>query len=134
MTTIFPIKRVCFLCKSTSEHHQLGSTNTFGYPDLDLRPSEMQRSTMRLWVQRCPSCGYCAPDVSKGSEEHRSIVASEEYQKQQSDDSVSGMANVFLCWSLLAQTQPTSQAAWAALHAAWCCDDAQNTIGANRCR
>lgn len=58
MTTYFHKKRICALCGQSSEHLVLGSTNAFGSPDLDLRPPEMQRSTMEQWVEECPHCGY----------------------------------------------------------------------------
>lgn len=41
------------------------STSTWGYPDLDLRPSEMQRSSMFAWLQECPHCGYVARDIEQ---------------------------------------------------------------------
>lgn len=36
----------CAVCGKESEQITLASTNTFGSPDLDLRPPEMKRSTM----------------------------------------------------------------------------------------
>ena len=33
-------------------------------PDLDMRPGEPARSTLRDWVQVCPRCGAAAPDLS----------------------------------------------------------------------
>ena len=58
MTTIGEVERTCALCGKTSEQMTLGSTNAMGAPDLDLRPSEMQRSTMYLWIEHCVHCGY----------------------------------------------------------------------------
>jgi len=59
MTTLFPQKETCFVCGNTSEHTVIGSTNAFGSPDLDLRPPEMQRSTITHRVQRCPTRATC---------------------------------------------------------------------------
>ncbi len=55
----------CGHCGKSSKHMVLMSTNEFGSPDLDLRPPEMQRSTMDTWLKLCPACGYCAPNLSQ---------------------------------------------------------------------
>ena len=41
------------------------STSTWGYPDLDLRPAEMKRSSMFAWLQECPHCGFVARDIEQ---------------------------------------------------------------------
>ena len=63
MTTYFHEKRTCTLCGQNSEQLALGSTNTFGSPDLDLRPPEMQRSSMGQWIEECPHCGYAYKSI-----------------------------------------------------------------------
>lgn len=65
MTTTVPHHSVCGVCGGISEQTGLQSTNAFGSPDLDLRPPEMERSTMCYWVQTCPQCGYCASDIAE---------------------------------------------------------------------
>ena len=67
MTTLDEAKKKCAVCGKISAHFEVTSTNTFGAPDLDTRPPEMMRSTMDMWVQECPSCGY----LSGGSEKLR---------------------------------------------------------------
>jgi hypothetical protein len=65
MTRIARSEIRCRLCGSLSRHRVLLSSNTlFGTDDLDGRPPGMLRRTMKLWVQRCPECGYCATDLS----------------------------------------------------------------------
>ncbi len=64
MTRIFEQEVECCVCQEKSKHMIIGSTNSFGSPDLDTRPPEMKRSTLSLWIQRCPSCGYSSPDLS----------------------------------------------------------------------
>ena len=59
------VESVCYVCGKMSEQMVLVSTNQFGYPDLDLRPPEMERSTMDWWIEECPHCGYVAPDLSE---------------------------------------------------------------------
>ena len=63
MTIIKDIETECSVCGETTEQPVLMSTNSWGYPDLDLRPPEMQRSTMHVWIQECPHCGYSFPKV-----------------------------------------------------------------------
>lgn len=64
-TTIVTQTVTCRACGTTSEQEKLADTITLGWPDLDLRPPEMRRSTMRVWLQDCPSCGFVAADLSK---------------------------------------------------------------------
>ena len=63
MTTARDFDKKCAVCTKTSPQTVLMSTSTFGYPDLDLRPSEMHRSSMFAWLQECPHCGYVAVDI-----------------------------------------------------------------------
>ena len=50
----------------------MASASIFEPPDLDTRPEDLMRSSIDLWIQTCPHCGYCAPDISRlipGAEE-----------------------------------------------------------------
>ena len=77
MTTIFPQEQTCAACGRTSTHHVLGSTNTMGPSDLDMRPAPMARWTLDQQVQCCPHCGCCAWDISEPTEAAGEIVANE---------------------------------------------------------
>ena len=74
MTTIGKISAECVICGKESEHTSITSSNAMGSPDLDLRPPEMQRSTMEWWLQECPACGYVAPDISESVASIKAIV------------------------------------------------------------
>ena len=65
MTMIYDKTKECVICGAQGEFGWILSTNKFGLPDLDLRPPEMYRSTINLWIQRCHGCGFCAPDISE---------------------------------------------------------------------
>lgn len=135
MTTFFPVKAKCAVCGATHEYNELGSTNAFGSPDLDTRPPEMQRSTMSAWVKSCPTCGYCAADITQAGPEAGAIVRGPEYLRQRADPSYPELANRFLCKALLDQGRGDhAGAAWAQIHAAWACDDAGRAGQANACR
>lgn len=54
MTTLYEAKAQCAVCGTESEYTGIGSTNSFGSPDLDTRPLKMKRSTIVDWIQRCP--------------------------------------------------------------------------------
>lgn len=73
-TTIVTGTVTCRACGATSEQEKLVDTTSFGWPDLDLRPPEMRRSTMRIWLQECPTCGFVAADLSKASDEELDAV------------------------------------------------------------
>ncbi|MBC7248310.1 MAG: hypothetical protein H5T73_11115 [Actinobacteria bacterium] len=135
MTVTAPEKHTCALCGKKSPQEVIYSTNTFGRPDLDLRPSEMMRSTMSTWVLRCPHCGYCAPSIEEAVEGAAQLVKGDRYRKLRNKRSYPILARDFLCWSLLAENAGKDlDAAWAALYAAWVLDDHENARGAAECR
>jgi len=135
MTTLYVAKAKCAVCGTETEYTEIGSTNSFGSPDLDTRPPEMQRSTIFAWVQRCPECGYCAPDVTKATPRASSLVRSPEYARQLVDSTYPELANSFLCKALLDESSGDfAGAAWSQIHAAWACDDAERDGPAKTCR
>lgn len=135
MTTIFNIKKTCVVCGTTSDYTGIGSTNRFGSPDLDTRPPEMMRSTIRFWVQHCPSCGHCAPDVAEKMFGTLDTIQSNAYQSQLQDETFPTHANTFLCWAMIqAHAGEHLGAAWSTIHAAWICDDENEKAAAKQCR
>lgn len=135
MTTEHRENLSCGLCGEENEYRVIGSTNSFGQPDLDTRPSEMERSTLFAWVQRCPDCGYCAPDVSAPCAAAKAVVAGAAYREQLNDSAFPPLANTFLCKALLGrETGNLATATWGYIHAAWVCDDANQVEQASKCR
>ena len=80
MTMIEPKEVKCPICNTIFEIYLLMSTNSMGSPDLDLRPPEMQRSTMDSWVHECPGCGYASVDFDLKPSVTREFIESESYQ------------------------------------------------------
>ena len=60
MTTMFRATHKCAVCGEMETYYEIGSTNSFGSPDLDLRPPQMQRGTMGEWIQK-ERCGFLLP-------------------------------------------------------------------------
>lgn len=133
MTTYFESSATCGHCGKPSKHHVLGSTNSFGSPDLDLRPPEMQRSTMGAWLQECPHCRLVAPELAEPLGKPARI-ASPEYLALLEDASRPPLARRFLAFGLLCDGVHPKDAGYARLHAAWICDDAGRTDQAVDCR
>lgn len=85
-------------------------------PDLDGRPGEPARSTLRRWLARCRTCGAVAPDLAALPETAGPIVRSAAYQ---------GETNDFLRWATLCDVlADPAGAAEALLQAAWQEEDA----------
>ncbi len=135
MTTIYQVEKECAVCGKSNKYTEIGSTNTFGPLDLDTRPPEMVRSTISEWIQRCPECGYCAPDISERLEKASEIVHSDLYRQQLNNPEFPELANAFLCFSLIQESAGKyADAGWACIHAAWACDDAGSDASAQKCR
>ncbi|WP_224246123.1 hypothetical protein [Hyalangium gracile] len=124
MTRIIEDTLQCFVCGAKSQQRQLASTHEHGSPDLDGRPAEEARSTMPEWVQTCPRCGYCAPELSRGHESSRALVRSPAYQAQLRAQDSPLLANRFLCAAMACDAAGRDvDAAHHRLHAAWVADD-----------
>lgn len=125
MTTIREITVKCAVCEAESRQTVVTSTNTFGAPDLDLRPPEMQRSTMRHWVQECPSCGYVAGDLSQAPAGASAVVASDAYAQRAQTALGGDLARRFACSAfILTELGARRASGESSLCAAWAADDA----------
>jgi len=104
-----------------------------GSPDLDLRPSEMQRSTMETWLQLCPHCGYCAPDISLGTAD-ANVIKTASYRAALERQDLPELARRFFAYAITLDPSHPYAVANAFLHAAWVCDDAGRDVQAADCR
>ncbi len=136
MTTFMQEKETCAICHAVNEYNVLASTNTFGGgPDLDLRPAEMQRSTMHSWIQECPKCGYISGRISDKRHVSKRWLRSEQYQTCDGIFFASDLAKRFYKYYLICmQDREDEDAFFAVLHAAWACDDKQDVENAKLCR
>ena len=125
----------CVACGRQSSQTILASTNRFGSPDLDMRPPEMMRSTMRWWIQECPHCGYVAEDIGDSCGVATEWLKSEVYKTCDGRSFKSDLAARFYKNYLTNLVYGSKRKAfYAALHAAWACDDAQDVSNAIHCR
>ena len=135
MTTIDKATEECAICGQTNEYDVLSSSNVLGPPDLDTRPSEMERATFNMWIQTCPSCGYCAPAISEQIENTSAVINSSSYLEQLNDSRFPELANAFLCYSLIQESiGKYDDAGRSSIHAAWVCDDEGLLTSAQTCR
>lgn len=135
MSMIFPKNIACCICGTVSPFYEIASTSSFGTEDLDTRPPGMERSTIKYWVQRCPTCGYCSRDLTEAHKITDKILADSAYQYQLNDWNYSKLANSFLCLAMIENAaKKYSSATWALIHAAWVCDDDNKILQAKECR
>ena len=129
------ISSTCAVCGKTSIRMILASSNTFGAPDLDLRPSEMMRSTMSWWVQECPHCGYVSKSLEDRTQVDAAWLRQEEYVSCDGLNLPSNLARRFYKFYRINLADGSHGAAfYAALHAAWVCDDEKDRENAVLCR
>ena len=133
MTMIEKNKITCAVCGNESEHYVLLSTNTFGYCDLDLRPPQMKRDTMDMWVQECPVCRYVAGSLDQPIAINEEWLKSEEYVSCRMF--ASRLAKRFFRRYLLNLKENKGENAfYSVLHSAWVCDDVKDYKNAIYCR
>ena len=135
MTVLINVDVTCAVCGSTHTFIEAGSTNAFGPADLDGRPPEMARSTMFTWVQRCPSCGYCAHTISEKTKIKQEMLESESYQTCEGNDIKSGLGENFYRAAMILQEEGNiEKAAYMLICCAWASDDEGDNETAKTCR
>ncbi len=135
MSTHINVERICSVCNNKSDHIILGSSNTFGSPDLDLRPAQMLRSTMCWWIEECPYCGYVAKNISTHKLVSKSWLTSQDFNEYKKMSFHSTLAIKFYKSYLISKKiNDRSAMFYDALHAAWACDDANDVDNAIVCR
>ena len=125
------VERVCYVCGKMSKQTVLVSTNRVGSPDLDLRPPEMERSTMAWWIEECPHCGYAAPDLSEKTAITKEWLNNGQYISCDGRNFANTLAERFYKHYLISSANADNKAAfYAVLHAAWASDDVDDIINA----
>ena len=95
-------------------------------PDLDMRPGEPTRSTLRDWVQTCGNCGAAGPDLARLPEGAGRVIRSAPYQALIHEGAEETLP--FRRWATICrESDDPREAAEAMLQAAWAADDA-NTM------
>jgi hypothetical protein len=121
MITDVPVR--CSVCDRQSGHTFLISESPFWPdfgPELDTRPSQWLPG---FSIQACPSCRFCAQDISQDIPGAAVIVASPAYREQFESTAYPELADRFLCWGMILEAAgDLARAAWANTFAAWHCD------------
>lgn len=126
MTTVSFVEKKCFVCSKADRYAHIGIFPSMEgkQRDLDGRAITTHRSAIYLLLQKCPHCGYCAPDIAQGDPVFRDLTGDSEYAKQRDDRRFPETANNFLCRALLEERRHQyNRAGMATLYAAWICDD-----------
>ena len=125
----------CAVCGQRIQQTRIVNIGSYAAPDLDLRPAQMMRSTMDLWVWECPFCKYTARSLDDKSGIDPEFLKSEEYLHCSGLDLQSALAQQFYRLHLIrCHDQDDYGAYHAALCAAWACDDMGDEKNAMLCR
>ena len=102
-------------------------------PDMDMRPGEPMRSTLRDWVQACGKCGAAAWDLSTLPAGTKAVVESAPYHAlslEAAEDT-----RLFRRWAMICVAAGDQEmAAETALMAAWAADDGADMVEAAKLR
>src|SRR5512133_1934889 len=136
MTTLYLTNKNCSVCGESNRFPLVDlSRQLTGVRDLDGRPSHIQRSLVYMWIQRCESCNYCAPDISAECKVDPLYLNSPEYKAIMDDVSFPLTAIAFRAHSYLMVSMGLfADSGWAQLCAAWVCDDNCAPANAIVCR
>ncbi|MBO4868383.1 MAG: hypothetical protein J5585_01590 [Clostridia bacterium] len=135
MPTFATARMKCAVCGKESAHRVIYSTNCFGSSDLDTRPPEMKRSTMDFWVQECPKCGFVSGRIDDSTSITPEFLESSSYKTCDELSFNSKLASRFYRqYMIKAYENNEREAFFALLHAAWACDDMNDTENAAYCR
>ena len=129
MTIINQFEKRCSVCGKTSMQPVLSSTNSWGYPDLDLRPAPMKRDTMNTWLMECPHCGYVAIRLENELDVSPNLLKSDEYLTCGGHDFKSDLSKRFYRHYLISKAKKDYRSMFfSLLHCAWTCDDADDRL------
>ena len=129
MTTTIEFNQTCAVCGQTSPQLLISSTSTLDYPDLDLRPAEMQRSSMFAWLVECPHCGYVASNLENKLEVSSDILKTDAYLTCEGNDFKSDLSKRFYKHYLISKAEKDyGSEFFSLLHCAWVCDDAGDEL------
>lgn len=129
MTIINKFEKRCSVCGKTSMQPVLSSTNSWGYPDLDLRPAPMKRDTMNTWLMECPHCGYVAIRLENELKISPNLLKSDEYMTCGGHDFKSDLSKRFYRHYLISKAKKDYRSMFfSLLHCAWTCDDADDRL------
>jgi hypothetical protein len=136
LTEAFPDEVECSICGTRSvQVYLVEEGRSGGLPDLDTRPPELTTAALVNRIQRCPKCGYCARDITGEFPSAREIIETQAYRKALKTRATPATASNYLCWSMIQEAaEEYPGAGWAALHAAWICDDANKPAQAENSR
>lgn len=135
MSTYVNLPVTCSVCGKESRQRILSSTNSFGAPDLDLRPAGMQRATMGSWSQECPHCGYVAFRLDQPAPVDQAWLQEAHYTSCEHRSFANPLAQQFFRLYLISSHGEKHREAFlSALYAAWACDDSQDRENASFCR
>ena len=102
-------------------------------PDMDMRPGEPMRSTLRDWVQACGKCGAAAWDLSTLPAATKAVVESAPYHAlslEAAEDTL-----LFRRWAMICVAAGDHEmAAETTLMAAWAADDGADMVEAAKLR
>lgn len=116
--------QTCAVCGQTSQQPVISSTSTWGYPDLDLRPAEMQRSSMFAWLHECPHCGYVAHNLENELEVSTNLLKTDAYLTCEGNDFKSDLSRRFYKHYMISKAENDHGSEFLSLlHCAWTCDD-----------
>jgi hypothetical protein len=123
------------MCSYESDQPRLNSTNQNGSSDLDLRPQQMLRGTMPIWIQKCPNCGYINKSIQMETVVTSEFIKSEIYLNFNGLNPKSDLAGDFIRCALISiQDSDFLSAFDHYLHAAWASDDIKDYTCAKSCR
>ena len=132
MTMINNIEMECPVCGKKTPQPVLFSTNTFGYPDLDLRPAPMQRDTMDTWILECPNCGYVSSNFDSEPTITKDFLKSDAYTTCDGIEFKGKLAKRFYRNYLIAKHNNNAAGCFNnLLHCAWDCDDKEDPNAAH---
>jgi len=124
----------CSNCGKSNTLKVLGSYSTFP-SELDYRPYYTAPDALKVLVQYCRSCGYCAPSIETLIENVSDIINRIEYKKQLSNKKLPKVCNHYLCYAIIMDGNGNYlEAGYSKLRAAWICDDDKNEAGTIECR
>ncbi len=135
MNNHHPKEVTCAVCGSSSLQDILLVSNSNSSFNSIFYSVPLARNTLMYQIQECPTCRYCAPDITLADVKIKDIVNTGNYLQIANNGEISALIRRYLQYSYCAEVLEDNKTAFFGyLTASWICDDTNEMRLGKKCR
>jgi hypothetical protein len=125
----------CAICGSSSLQYSQVLSGFNEMLKYFLESTSLDKDTLKLLVQECPFCRYCAPDLATVMPGVNEIICTESYRLIADNIGIPALIRRYMLYSYCAEMLKEDETAlFGYLVSSWICDDLKDMKSGRRCR